>query len=144
MSENKMPDFGNLMDVIKNISGEVSPNKSKPKWWQFYSYPDTKQFAPSDLINYTRLSLFFQSLSNELTLHDASRKLIGSLNISDLHASIDKIGGRLAYKAQPGHDINVFFFVFDDGALYVETREGGIPNTDGISYPEPVRYCASI
>ena len=78
--------------------------------------------------------MFFQSLSNDLTLYDVSRDLIGSLNISDLQASINKVGGRLVYKAQPARDVNVLFFVFDNGALYVQVKDGRIPHTDGISY----------
>lgn len=133
MNQTKMPDMNDLMEMLKGLGGTAAGQPAKPKWWQFYSYPDTKEFSPSNLINFTRLSLFFQSLSTNSCLHDVSRYITTSSKDADVLKLVRSMDGRLVYKSEASRSVSESFYVFESGALYVKRSKGDVVS-DSLEY----------
>lgn len=120
MKPPKQPDISELFStILKNIPKPGATDK--PGWWQTYSYPEIPYVYVDQLIQFTRLALFFQTLMYGGCVHDYSHTGAFIGTIPEVIESFEKIGLKLTYHSYPQDrkKETELFFNMDSGALFV-------------------------
>lgn len=111
-----------LNKLIENLLIKFpSTSNETHKWWSKFEYPQTFSFEVDQLLNFSRVSMFFQALHGTGGLvedYGVDGDFVGQL--SELVLSFEKLEGKLVYRALPTSVKPLrMFFSFDHGSVYV-------------------------
>ncbi|HVI41863.1 MAG TPA: AAA family ATPase [Anaerovoracaceae bacterium] len=113
--------LSNFAELLSKGMGNMKPGE-KPAWWQTYQYPEPPYCSSDQLINFTKIALFFQALSFGGNVYDYEHQgdFIGTNEAVIICLEANEC--KLVYQSFDKHfgKRTGLFFLIEGGGLYVQ------------------------
>lgn len=121
-SKKEMPDFAQMLSAL---AGKL-PNSNEPlKWWSHFEYPEPFSFGIDKLLNFARMSMFFQAVQGlgGHVIDQTTGYCTFTGSITEVISSFEKLNGKLVYHTFDCiDDRNQLLISYDNGLVYIDQR----------------------